>query len=245
MAWIRLTDNYEEDPKIARLSDGAFRLFHQVLAFCRRNQTDGLIPKAQMLSRPAYRSKRLDELMFEGEPGFRWTPLVSIVQGFGFRLNAYLKWNHSKDEENERREGSRDRMRLSRERRVAHGVAPVVACNTLAQLPDREGMDPEHEKKDPDFGRRASRLREELYPAWYSKFRHGARLRIGLTANSLEFGEALSLVQTWDDARLEKIARVILTTDDEFIAKTDRGWKIFVMKASWADDRLKQAEHAA
>lgn len=89
-------------------------------------------------------------------------------------------------------------------------------------------------------GNRAGRLREELYPLWYSKFRHGARLR--LIANSLEYQEAVSLCATWDDDRIEKLAQIVLTTDDPYIAGTDRSFKIFALKASWADDRLKQAE---
>lgn len=87
---------------------------------------------------------------------------------------------------------------------------------------------------------RAGRLRDELYPTWYAKYRNGARLR--LVANALEFQDALSLVQTWDDERLEKLARIVLTTDDDWIARTDRGFKIFATKASWADDRLREVE---
>ena len=40
------------------------------------------------------------------------------------------------------------------------------------------------------------------------------------------------------------LAVLVLTTDDPFIAKTDRGFKIFAMKASWADDKLTQWEQA-
>jgi uncharacterized protein YdaU (DUF1376 family) len=87
---------------------------------------------------------------------------------------------------------------------------------------------------------RAGRLREELYPEWYAKYRHGARLR--LVANSLEWQDAESLVRTWPDDRLEKLAKIVLTTDDPFIAGTDRSFKIFALKASWADDRLRQWE---
>ncbi len=54
--------------------------------------------------------------------------------------------------------------------------------------------------------------------------------------------DALSLVPLWDDARLDKLAVLVLTTDDPWIANTDRGFKIFAMKATWADDRLKQWE---
>lgn len=87
---------------------------------------------------------------------------------------------------------------------------------------------------------RAGRLREELYPTWYATHRHGARLR--LVANSLEFQDALSLVVQWDDAHLEKLAQIILTTDDEWISNTDRGFKIFALKASWADNLFREWE---
>lgn len=63
--------------------------------------------------------------------------------------------------------------------------------------------------------------------------------------NSLEFQEALSLCRIWDDAHLEKLATLVLKTDDEFISRTDRSFKIFALKASWADDILKawEAKH--
>jgi len=63
-----------------------------------------------------------------------------------------------------------------------------------------------------------------------------------LIGNSLEFQDACSLVAEWDDARLEKLAILVLTTDDPFIAGTDRSFKIFAIKASWADDKLKAWE---
>jgi hypothetical protein len=97
------------------------------------------------------------------------------------------------------------------------------------------------ESRDDVLAARAGRLREELYPAWYAKHRHGARLR--LVANSMEWQDALSLVTQWDDARLEKLAAIVLTTDDPWIAtKTDRGFHIFALKASWADSRLAEWE---
>ena len=91
--------------------------------------------------------------------------------------------------------------------------------------------------------KRAGRLREEFYPAWYAQFRKGARLR--LVANSLEFQDALSLVKTWDDERLYQLAQCVLTTNDPFITGTDRSFKIFALKASWADDRLRHGGDAA
>lgn len=81
------------------------------------------------------------------------------------------------------------------------------------------------------------------YRELFEKHRNGAKTR--LIGNSLEFEEAVSLCALWDDARLEKLAQIVLTTDEPFIAKTDRGFKIFSIKASWADDRLRQIESGA
>lgn len=254
MAWIRLSDNYDEDPKIEALTDGAFRLWHQVLAFCRRHQTDGLIQKTKMVSFQAYRPKRLDELMASGPVEAPWTPLVSKVEGFGFKLNAYLKWNPSKDEENERRADSRDRMRLSRERRVAVGVAPQhippvarnETCNeqqtTRAQLPVRRGTDLGLSDSDDGILERAGRLREHSYPAWFREFRGGA---LPLVASPKELHAAAELCKCFSDERLQQIAEVVLTTNDPWISQTDRGFWVFVKKASWADDRLRQVERSA
>jgi len=96
------------------------------------------------------------------------------------------------------------------------------------------------EEKDDAIFQRAGRLREELYPAWYAKHRHGARLR--LVASPLEFQEAITICKIWDDARLEKLATIFLTTDDDWISKTDRSFRLFVSKSSWCDDRLTQWE---
>ena len=90
-----------------------------------------------------------------------------------------------------------------------------------------------------EIGDRAAKLIEN-YAGWYTTYRHGARLR--LLGNSLEFQAACSLVQTWDDLTLSKLARIVLESDDDFIAGTDRSFKIFSLKATWADDRLRQWE---
>lgn len=93
-----------------------------------------------------------------------------------------------------------------------------------------------------DLEQRAGRLLQELYPAWYTKHRKGATLR--LMASPLLFQDAISLCKTWDDARLEKLAHIVLTTNDEWVERTDRSFKIFVARAQWAEDRLRQVEAA-
>lgn len=330
MAWIRLSDDYNDHPKFDNLSDGAFRLWHQAIGFCRKFRTDGLIPIATVRKFKAYSPKRAQELETPWRGGEQ--PLWHGVEGFGIRVHDYLEWNLSKEEEEQQREESKRRMALGRDpdlRRRLHErdgnlcrycartvnwtdrrgpsgatydhVDPrgsdtfdnlVIACRGCnsskgSRTPAEAGMvlrpPPKSQLAEPELrfksrpeskpsslsdisgsgsgmdllagkgsgenplevalAERAGRLREELYPAWYAKYRHGAKLR--LVASSLEFNEALTLVETWDDARLEKLARIVLTTDDPWISGTDRSFRIFAMKASWADDRLRQAEMGA
>src|SRR5581483_2662445 len=249
MAWIRLSDNYNDHPKFDHLSDGAFRLWHQAMGFCRTYKTDGLIPTKAIRGFKAYSPKRMRELLTPWQDGEN--PLWHAIEGFGVKVHDYLEWNPSKDEENDRRRSSRDQMRAIREQRrlekhppsppqPVSTNTPLTAVLTARDVTGREGKDLDLEEKEDAIFERAGRLREELYPAWYAKFRHGARLR--LVANSLEFQDAVTICRTWDDARIEKLARIVLTTDDDWISKTDRSFRIFATKASWADDRLRQAE---
>jgi len=87
--------------------------------------------------------------------------------------------------------------------------------------------------------RRAGHL-VERYAELFYVHRKGARYHSRI---HLDFLKAQELVRTWtDDARLEKLAIIILDTDDEWISRTDRGFAIFAAKATWADDRLKAWE---
>lgn len=86
---------------------------------------------------------------------------------------------------------------------------------------------------------RAGRL-VERYGELFQAHRFGARYH---ARPVLDFEEALGLVAHWpDDGRLEKLAVLVLTTDDPWIAGTDRAFKIFALKASWADQRLAEWE---
>lgn len=261
MAWIRLSDNYIDHPKIEPLSDGAFRLWHQMLAYCRRHLTDGLVPKATMLGFASYKPKRLDELLQPAREGY--IPLVEKVQSFGFKMHDYLEWNPSKDEETERRSDSRDRMRALRERRLAKGVTPCDAVtnserdsHVLDMDTDRKLLEREMERPiqrpvvrgavrelpplpDEAISSRAAWLLNG-YREWFSELRRGARYH---ARPHLDFPKAVDLVQTWpDDGHLEKLARIVLTTDDDWISRTDRGFAVFAAKATWADDRYREWE---
>lgn len=256
MPFIRLCDNYNDHPKFECLSDGAFRLWHQGMGFCRKYQTDGYIPMTTVRGFKAYTQKRLQELLAPWQTGAN---ALWILHDVGVKVHDYLQWNPSKDEENERRSEAKERMRQIRERRQTTGIPPsrshsVRANNSRTfasssqEVLDRIGSSSnskkEKDRKDPPLGEkdlnwRAGRLLER-YAELFEKHRHGAKLR--LLRNALEFSDAYQLCETWDDLRLEKLAQIVLTTDDPFIAGTDRGFKIFALKASWADLRLSEIE---
>lgn len=95
------------------------------------------------------------------------------------------------------------------------------------------------ETATPELMARAGDLLNRYAELFY-EHRKGARYHNRM---HLDFEKALGLVKTWDDdARLEKLAVIILTTDDEWISRTDRGFGIFAARASWADDRLSAWE---
>ncbi len=243
MAWIRLSDDYMDHPKFTGLSDGAFRLWHRGMSYSRKYQTDGLLSLSTVRAFKEYSPKRVSVLSTPHQDGAN--ALWQTVEGFGFKVHDYLDWNPSKEEENERKAESKERMRQFRGRRSTDVATPPLqrnAMQTNALVLERErNTDLESpsvkEEKDSDE-MRAGRL-VESYGEWYRVRRHGARHR---SRPQLDYQEALTLVRTWDDARLEKLAAIVLTTDDTFVSETDRSFHIFAIKATWADDRLAQWE---
>jgi uncharacterized protein YdaU (DUF1376 family) len=169
-----------------------------------------------------------------------------------FRVGDDGRLHHKRlDEERDKQESYRRRQSDAAASRwhMGRDTQPISHSHARANAESKEersilekgsGEKPAAVLAADDLGERARWLLES-YPRWYAAQRHGAR--IPLLLGNLPFQEALVLCETWDDARLEKLARIVLTTDDEpFIQRSDRGWKIFTLKASWADDRLRQWE---
>jgi hypothetical protein len=78
----------------------------------------------------------------------------------------------------------------------------------------------------------------ERYAELYTEHRHGARYH---NKPSLDFVEALGLVETWDDARLEQLAVAFLTTDEAFCRNGSGTIAQFRSRASWCDTKLREA----
>lgn len=80
------------------------------------------------------------------------------------------------------------------------------------------------------------------YVELYAKHRNGARYHV---KPSLDWSRVCDLLNTYPLTRLEKLAAVLLTTDEDWVQKTDRGIGVLVARASWCDDRLSawEAQH--
>lgn len=91
---------------------------------------------------------------------------------------------------------------------------------------------------DDDLGDRAAAFLER-YQAFYRTHRNGAHV---LIKPALDFQRACDLCRAWPDGRLDQMARILLTTDESWVEKTDRGFGVFHSRATWCDDRLKQWE---
>jgi hypothetical protein len=91
---------------------------------------------------------------------------------------------------------------------------------------------------DDELGKRAADFLEK-YQQLYSQQRHGART---LIKPAIDFQRAMDLCRLWPNDRLEKMAVILLQTDDEWVMRSDRGFGVFVARASWCDDKLRQWE---
>jgi hypothetical protein len=75
----------------------------------------------------------------------------------------------------------------------------------------------------------------------YTKHRHGAKFMV-LAKKHVPL--IRNLLTVYDFKRLEKMAVVLLTTDEPWVKETDRGIGILSVKASWLDNLLSEYEAA-
>lgn len=174
---------------------------------------------------------------------------------------GWLILNHekyrAKIDDDERREYLRVKKAESR-RRLAAGVnasqqpskkstqaeaEPDPDPETTQKKKEREERAPSAPRRslspstNPDLSERAAAFLER-YQALYVKHRNGAHYH----SRPIDFQHALELCRTWpDDARLDKIAIVFLTTDHKFAEEGSRTVGQMAGLASWCDGRLAEA----
>ena len=249
MSWMRIHDAALTHPKLTGLVSltHPFTLWIWGLSYCQTHLTDGFIPK-RAVSAECRRAVEvlLDRRLWEHHE-------------LGYKVHDYLDWNDSRETVTKKREEAKTRMQASRDRsahrprgspentprsspeniqRTDH--IEVLRGLCISSLAFQEGVQGKPLSLDELNGNRAAAFLER-YAELFTLHRHGART---LLRPALDFQRACDLCRTWEDARLEKMAVIFLTTDDEWIASTGRGFGVFVSKASWCDDRLKAWELA-
>lgn len=86
--FVRLDHGMPENPKIAGLTDAAFRLYIEALCWCSRQETDGDIPQAMM--RRLGRPKTITELVTTG--------LLIHHDNGSYAIHDYLEHQRSREE---------------------------------------------------------------------------------------------------------------------------------------------------
>ena len=223
-----------EHPKIGGLPDGAFRLWVQALAYCQKFLTDGAVNAVALKGLRAYSSKRRAELVSVG--------LWNEAEAGAVVVHDFLDWNDSKEDVLRARKDSKERRQRWRDRH-----ASVNASVDVRQTPTVvRGVEWSGKKKETVEERSAAETVEMraghfvtvTYPALYQKYRKGARY---VSKPTFDFMEAVELCRVWDDARLEKIATVFLTTDHQFAENGSRTMAQLRALASWCDSKLVEA----
>ncbi len=110
MPYLLIDDGMSDNPKVAGLSDRAFRLWITTLVYCARHLNNGAISELALVTTAVtckIRRKKgvVEELISAG----LWE-----VTDQGWQVHDYLKYNPSRDEIEARRELARERKRRHR-----------------------------------------------------------------------------------------------------------------------------------
>lgn len=135
MAWGRLHDKANENPKLLALSDAAHRMWSSALIYCQDKLTDGFVPE-WAIHAFGVRAPNKDEIIAE--------LCTSLVQGKGplwhrvdggFQLHDYLDWNDSKEEILEQRKRKAEQAQKRRSRQRSQESKSTASPATLPATP--------------------------------------------------------------------------------------------------------------
>jgi hypothetical protein len=106
VTWVRFEENFHLHPKVASLSDRAFRVWASAISYCNALLTDGQIPAA-IVSQLGATSKVRGELLASG--------LWEDDAHGGAIVHDYLAYQPSRAKVQESRNSARERMRNTRQ----------------------------------------------------------------------------------------------------------------------------------
>ena len=130
MTRIKLDDAFADHPKIADLSDRAFRVHITALLYCGKYLTDGVIPEPIANRFCVSNARRIISKLTD-------TGLWKVVEG-GYEINDYLKYQTSKAQAEMEKETNRLRAAKARKLRaeaLRNGVTTTERSSTEAHTP--------------------------------------------------------------------------------------------------------------
>ena len=178
MTWIKLEDSFPDHPKIAALSDRAFRVHISALCYCGKYLTNGVIPAPIANKICVNNGSRIIKRLVE-------IGLWSRVEG-GYEINDYLKYQTSKEQAEMEKETNRLRAAKAREARsssMRNGVSSVVLRSTEAPTPTPTPTDNKKKK--------ISVIKDDLDSSDFSTFWLMYPKKVGKLAAQKSFDKAL------------------------------------------------------
>jgi hypothetical protein len=168
MTWIKLDDNAVDHPKVASLSDRAFRWWVRGLSYASRFLTDGLLPPVFWKKVPENDRKELS-----GFGLWDWDDQ-------NFLIHDYLAHQSSKDDVQAEKQRNRDKVAAFRERRRMDRRQDVtgngnhgVTGNTVTPC-YREVTDPENREQRTDTENRSkephAKRSDDRFDSWWSAY---------------------------------------------------------------------------
>lgn len=123
MPYLNQDDNFPDHPKIAGLSDAAYRLHHAALCYSAKYLLDGFLTTTQVRQRPGFRPGALRELLVDvwhdlgGGCGTKTCP---VGREGHYLLHDYLQWNKSRDWWEDKRRKDAERLAKWRAEQAAN-----------------------------------------------------------------------------------------------------------------------------
>lgn len=224
MPWVRIDENAMQHPKVGGLSDGAFRLWVEALAYCQKYLTDGAVNALALRGLHAYSPKRRTMLVAAG----LW---AEAVEG-GIQVHDYLQWNESRQHVTAAREQARDRRDRYRRRHASGDASPSpsatpnvpsgVGCRELRVISD-EG--------EGGAGETSLTARAGAFCEWYAD-KHAALFGIGYMGTNQDYMKAIELCKRFSDQDLRDAAIVWFGHADDFATKGTRTVPKFASRIS-------------
>ena len=125
--WARMTVDFADSPKVVVLSDAAFRALVEMILWCRRGETDGVIPRAYADRRWGYDSyttrttnsdtSRSTDPITELRTNHPERPSLEVNDAGDYVLRDFLEHQDSKEQSDARRARNSANVRRRWERR--------------------------------------------------------------------------------------------------------------------------------